>query len=453
MKTGPGIDQKPRLAEEGVGRSRRAALAVAIGAVAVVGGLAVTAQTSRPYPLFRVVVLGAQRIPAATVVGMSGLKVNTQVTSADIERARQRLLESGLFASVGYRFRMAGYSLVVTFDVEEPVWDAPILFDNFVWFTDEELIRAVALDLPTFTGRAPSLPRSLQRIAQALDRLIRLASVTGSISYMPSGVGDGALTAYSYRVDLPSPMPTCAVELEGVSPSMLDDARASVQVVTGQDYSRDFVARSLAANLLPLYRKRGHVRAEVVAIRARPGGSGDPTCGTGVRVSASIREGLKYAWGGATWSGGGEVSGADLDARLGLERGATLDMDRFERGLQAVRELYLRQGYVAARATYRFEYVEDSDVASAAIAIVRGPRVKMGILQVRGLPPETAEQLKAEWSHPTGAYYDALFAREFLKVARKKHAAVFRAFPNVSIHVTPADGGATVNVAISFSRD
>lgn len=401
------------------------------------------------YTLARVVVTGATRLPAATVAGMTGLKPPAQVTSIDIERARQRLLDSGLFASVAYRFAMARYSMTVTFTVQEPLWDAPILFDNFVWFTDEELVRAVARELPTFSGLAPSLPRSLRRIAQALDRLIQEAGIRGSVIYMPVDHA-GGVSAYLYRVDLPASMPVCGIDLEGVSPAMAADAHASIRLATGQSYSRDFVRKILAANLLPLYGRRGYLKATYGDIRAKPTTAG--ACTDGVAASVVVREGRSYVWGGATWDGA-DLPAADLDARLGMTTGEVADTSRLERGLQAVRDHYVRQGYMAARVQHVFQFDEDAGTASASCVVVRGPRVKMGALEIRGLPTgkaDVADALKAEWTLAAGEYYDALYVNAYLKVVRTKFPAVFREFPSVSVTVTP-DAGATVNVTLTFS--
>lgn len=427
---------------------RLAALVAVAGAWAVLGAPPASAQV---YHLTRVVVVGATRLPAATVVAMTGLKPPIQVTPIDIERARQRLLDSGLFASVAYRFAMARYSMTVTFTVQEPPWDAPILFDNFVWFTDEDLVRTVAHELPTFNGLAPALPRSLRRIAQALDRLIQEAGIRGSVIYMPTDYAGGA-RAYLYRVDLPAAMPVCAIEVDGISPAMAAEANASVQLAIGQSYSRDFVGKILTTNLLPLYGQRGYLKATFSNVRARPVTAG--TCAGGAAVAVLVREGRSYIWSGATWDGA-DLPPAELDARLGMTVGEVVDTSRLERGIQTIREHYTRQGYIAARVQHGFQFDEDAGTASASCTVVRGPRVKMGVLEIRGLPPEMAEMaeaLKAEWTLAAGEYYDALYVNAYLKAVRAKFPAVFRAFPSVSLTTTP-DAGSTVNVAITLSRD
>jgi hypothetical protein len=256
--------------------------------------------SAQSWGLGRVVVVGAKRIPAATVVGMTGLKPGTFVKATDVERAGQRLLDSGLFASVGHRYDMVGYSLTVTFSVEEPPWDTRFLFDNFVWFADEELVRAVTRVLPGFTGFGPTLPRTLQRVTNALEAEVQRKGIQGSVSYTMGGAS--GTSSYLFKVDVPKGMPICAVDLEGVAPERLHGARASVALLLGQDYSRDFVERVVGTNVLPFFGQRGYLKAAPGRLQVKLAAT--ESCNAGVSVLVPISEGRQYTWSGTTWVGG-----------------------------------------------------------------------------------------------------------------------------------------------------
>jgi outer membrane protein assembly factor BamA len=64
-------------------------------------------------------VAGTRRIPAATVALMTGLKVNTRVTTLDVERSRQRLIDSGLFKEPAYAFAGARWAGNEDFQVSD----------------------------------------------------------------------------------------------------------------------------------------------------------------------------------------------------------------------------------------------------------------------------------------------------------------------------------------------
>src|SRR5262245_36285144 len=48
----------------------------------------------------------------------------------------------------------------------------PCVFDNFVWFKDQEIIDEIRKDLPAFNGSAPESGDSIDKIIGALKRML-----------------------------------------------------------------------------------------------------------------------------------------------------------------------------------------------------------------------------------------------------------------------------------------
>jgi outer membrane protein assembly factor BamA len=404
---------------------------------------------AQSYSLGRVLVVGATRLPAATVIRMTGLRPPTMVSAADIERARQRLLESGLFSGVGYGFKMVGYSLTVTFSVEEPPWDTRLQFDNFIWFADEELTRAVARVLPGFAGLGPTLPQTLLRVSKVLEGEVRKKGIEGTVSYTAGG-GSGP-NACLFRVDLPAGMPVCAVELEGVAAERLDGARASLALLVGQSYSRSFADRIVRANLLPFYGQQGYLKAAAGHLQATLAATA--SCSSGVVLTLPVIEGRQYTWSGTSWIGVGDVPVTELDGRLGLERGAVADTQLLEERIKAVKDRFVGEGYLAIRPAYATQCDDAAGTAVAQITVTRGPRIRLRTFDVQGPPPVMTDLLKADWAPPAGEYFNGLYINDYLKAARKKYPAVFREFTNVSVETKPVPNTpATVDIIVTFAR-
>ena len=81
-----------------------------------------------------------------------------------------------------------------------------------------------------------------------------------------------------------------------------------------------------------------------------------------------------------------------------------------------------------------------------------GPRARMGLLEIAGLPDEAAARLRESWSLAQGAVYDGIYVRDFLKAARDAFPAVFREFPNVSVQVGFRGEVGIVTVSLTFAR-
>ena len=86
--------------------------------ILLAGGV-LCAQPAKKYPLVTLQIQGNKQIPAERIAAASGLKQGALVDKADFDAARERLLESGAFESVGYSFKPAatvtGYD--TTFEV------------------------------------------------------------------------------------------------------------------------------------------------------------------------------------------------------------------------------------------------------------------------------------------------------------------------------------------------
>ena len=223
---------------------------------------------------------GTRRIPTASVAAIAALKIGDTIGQKDVEAARQRLLASGLFKSAGFSFRNSGYSIVVTFALEDVVWKTPVVFDNFVDHTDAQLIAAVAKDVPSFDGVAPDSEPVLKKISSTLARLSRDAKDPGSVSYAMMTERPGEFR-WRFRITRDAgPLVVCSVGFQGVPESgqpVLKDRSASL---VGVDYSKDMIAKFAKETFVPLLPPPATIKQ--IDIRRAPA---TDTCARGVAVT------------------------------------------------------------------------------------------------------------------------------------------------------------------------
>jgi outer membrane protein assembly factor BamA len=116
---------------------------------------------------------GLQTLTTETVIATSGLKIGETFSAEATDAAAQRLVNSGLFKRVAYRTRNVGANVTITFQLEELKGQtSPVVFDNFIWFTDEELTAAIKREVPTFNGSAPDVGNTNENIKKALQNLL-----------------------------------------------------------------------------------------------------------------------------------------------------------------------------------------------------------------------------------------------------------------------------------------
>ena len=361
-------------------------------------------------PLGEVQVTGTMRFTPADVLKISGLKIGQPMAGPDFESVARQMAATGMFQRVGYRYASnASGRWVLTFEIEDLNWNVPVAFDNFIWFSDDELTKAVRESIPSFAGTLPSTPEVSGLMTATLQRLLKTRGVAGRVEFMAEGtVGSQALKGYLFRVVEPAP-PVCVWTFNGASGIQSKDLEAEL-TAAGRSYSRTFVTRASKGTLTNLYRRLGYWRASV----------GEPLVALaksaecdGVSVTMAITEGAKYQWAGAEWTGNAAMTPDELNKALGMKAGAPAGITALEEGLRRIASAYGRKGYVAQRATFAERLDDAARAATFAIAIDEGAQYRMGTVSFTGVPPGDAAELARRWRLKSGDVYDAEYPTEF----------------------------------------
>ena len=116
------------------------------------------AEAADRYNLARILVTGSERYREEDLVRATGLIVNTQVTSDDLQNAANRLGNSGAFSSVQFLFKAAigAKGVEADFQVADAEKLLPAVFENFVWFSESELQEAMHQSVPLYNGQLPT---------------------------------------------------------------------------------------------------------------------------------------------------------------------------------------------------------------------------------------------------------------------------------------------------------
>jgi len=167
-------------------------------------GLTLYAQPVQKYPLVALQIQGNKQIPTERIAAASGLKQGSLVDEADFDAARERLLETGAFESVGYSFKPAatvtGYDTI--FEVVEVAMLYPYRFEALPASSDA-LRAALRKQEPLLGDKIPATPQVLNRynaaIYQFFDSKVEAAgelnSDTGNLEIVFRPVGERARIA------------------------------------------------------------------------------------------------------------------------------------------------------------------------------------------------------------------------------------------------------------------
>ncbi|MGH9638073.1 MAG: hypothetical protein ACRD72_24820, partial [Candidatus Angelobacter sp.] len=145
------------------------------------------------FNLARVVVTGSQRYREEDLVRATGLTVNTQVTSDDLQNAANHLGNSGAFATVQFLFKPAvgARGVEADFQVTDAEKYLPAVFENFVWFSDQDLQDALHQAVPLFKGNIPNSGTMSDDVSAALRKFLAAKGLPSEISYIMSATFGG----------------------------------------------------------------------------------------------------------------------------------------------------------------------------------------------------------------------------------------------------------------------
>lgn len=414
--------------------------------------LAQQSQEAKPLRLERLEFEGLKRYGRDQVVEASGLTIGQTVNETVLDAAANRLVRTGFFTNVSYRLHSRGDQATVTFQVEERVDKGlPVVFDNLVWFTDEELANFIRREIPSFDGTVLEVGNMTDGIKTILQRLLQEKKIPGQVEHMPSADPSGAVVAHVYTIKGVK-IPVCRVAFSGASAINNDELRENSKPIFNEDYSRGIIVGFANITLGDLYRQRGYLRA--LFSHASVKILDDDGCKNGVAVTLLVEEGLQYSWDKAEWIDNKALSAQELDTALGMKPGEIASITKINKGLFQVNKAFGTKGYIAVSLRPMRDFDDANKRVTFRVQVIEGAQYKMGVLTFKGIPDETAAHLKSQWKLSPGAVYDASYLDEFISRVVAKDTALAKALAGKPVKldstVTPNRQSTTVNVTITF---
>jgi outer membrane protein assembly factor BamA len=393
-------------------------IAVSIGGALLLAAVFVpgsaTAQSALPgvLRLTEIKVPGLQRFSEAQVIAASALLIGQRADLDAIGAATGRLVNTGAFEKVSYRYRRHGDELAVVLDVIEAKKFLPCSFENFVWFSDDELLAGVRSKVPLFDGSAPAAGEMTTEIVDALQDMLNKRGIAGHAEFMPYGKLGGAFTRYLFQVTGIA-LPILEVRFPGAAAISGKDLQAAAHELIAQDYTRLSVELFVDAGLAPLYHERGYLHAQFGKPAAGMGAAG-PADSSGVVLTIAVQEGLEYRFDGADWEGQHQFGAGDLSERLGLHPDEVANTKKIDAGITGIQHAYANSGFIEAAITPEPKLDDATRRARFHLQVTEGPQYLMGRVRFVGVTPGLAQHLESLWRLKPGAVFNASYPREFL---------------------------------------
>jgi len=355
------------------------------------------------FRLLSVKVRGSKLYSDREIIAAAGLKLDESVTQADLQQASNRIGSSGVFSTVSYQFAGAPGGVNVTFDVRDNPQLVPVVFQNLVWFSRDELLSALRERLPLFHDQIPLAGEMEERVRAALDQILAEHNIKAKVASLQQGAIGKVPTAMGYYLDGVD-VRIAAIDFTGraaVEQNLLDTALVDRKK---EAFMQPVSAISCAGMIRTVYLARGYLAIKVGEPQVQ---LVDPDpASPAVKLTFPLEEGRQYALSGIGWQGNTAFSASELQASLEVK----------EQELNNTRKLYGRRGYLNVAFTPAPELHDDA-TANIIIAVNEGAQYRMGELSFKGLPPDLEQKARAIWKIPPGAIYDQTYPDRFLNDA------------------------------------
>jgi len=404
--------------------------------------------------LIEVKIKGTTRYTPEDVLAASALRIGVAASEDDFRKAAKELTDSGAFRDVAYSYSYSSAGTRLDLQLTDSQPFLPVRFDDFVWFTDDQLRQKAHERVPLFKGELPISGRLPEQVSDVLQALLVESNVPGHVDYLRNTGSNGKIESINYSVS-DILIRVRKIEFTGAGPSELPLLEAAARRLPDPEYSRNRINLFAEHQLLPVYHARGYLKAsfsqpQPKVVRQGGGDPGDDSRNMAVvDVTLGVDPGPQYKLVRIEWSGNQEFATEKLQGFIHAHPGAPANTVELAADLEEVRNLYGSHGYLNAAVKLEPQLDDAAATAIYHLAVREDYVYHMGELEFRGVDNILAAKLRSRWKLRPGEVYDSSYLRQFLTEANKLLPTNFDW--GIETHVTPNSHDRTVDVEIHYT--
>jgi outer membrane protein assembly factor BamA len=392
-------------------------------------------------------VTGNHDLSTNDIATAAGLEIGQSLSEEELKKATERLGQTGMFTDLTYQYSTLPGKVFVQLTVVESTKLVEVRFDNFAWWTDEELLARLHPVLPLFKGKLPLNGSMADTVADALQALVTGRDLPGHVEYMQFAQQDQPVSALVYRIEA-TPIKIRELQFPGALPEDLPDLQAAAKTqLTGKDYGRALVNTVAAIDFRDACIYRGFLQVEVGAAIPTPvPDSKDPIL---IDVRVPVTPGPQFKVSVYTWTGNKALSADTLRKLLKIEPDQPANPLELTQNLRAIHKLYGTHGYMRESAELKPTLDTAAHTVAYTIAVNEGERYRFGGLKIDGLDPRASARVGEKWLMRDGDPYDSSYADKLLPDLTSALPTGVRW--EVTVHEDLNDKEKTVEVTLAFS--
>jgi outer membrane protein insertion porin family len=392
-------------------------------------------------PIASIAIEGNKIFTRDQVLAVSGLKVGQVAGKAEFEAARDRLVASGAFENVAYRYSAAGPGIAATLEVSEVEQVYPVDFQD-LHVSSLELDSVLRTKDPLYSreklpATRPVLDRYTKWIQDFMATKGNREKILGEVA---QNGGDFMIVFRPAK-----PLPTIAqVTFEGNQAIPQDKLREAIVGAVGANYTEDSFRQTLSSAIRPLYETKGYLKVRFPELQTKPAEDVK-----GLHVFVTVQEGVTYELGKTVIDGPTPVPAETLLKTAELKSGELADMTKVNEAVERVRRAVRREGYLEVRVLTDRKLEDEKKQVNLSMRIDPGPQFTMGKLNVKGLDINGEAEIRRIWNLKEGKPFNPEYPDGFLR--RIKEMLLFDNLGNTKAEYQLNQRDRTADVTLTFA--
>ncbi len=422
----------------------RIALVFAVAAAALSLAGPISAQTYQPKSIqFK----GDPEYTDQELMAALGLSRGALLSGADMNECAKRLMDSGVFNTVSYKFD--GVDFVFTLAPDPTV--VPVRLENLPYTPGPELDARLHKRLPLYHGKVPTEGKLLEDVRQGLESMLAAEGVKATVAYDPySGPGDrNQITAMSFKITSPA-MRLGTLRIAGASMALLPRLHEIVAGAANPLFDSQGTPAGLEQEFTSFYRDQGFAAVKVHA--ARSGALVFTADAVLVPYTVNIQEGRLYKIGAIRVPPNALVTQDEADKIVASPRSLTMG-EALPHVLALIEARYKAKGYLDLRVDSQPAFDASAGTVDYTIAIEPGPVYRVAFIQFAGVTDELRSHLMQQWQLMPGDAFDQTYLDAFLTRAEGQDPLLRRSLAGVTSKVETSTDPATHDVDVTFKLE
>jgi outer membrane protein assembly factor BamA len=423
----------------------RPVFALLAALVAVASVAPVPAQKFQPKSiLFQ----GDPEYTSQELLAAAGLKRGVVLSYTDMQDYSKRLLDSGVFASVAFKFDGVDLTFMLT-----PSTDLyPVRLENLPLTPCADLDARLHEQVPLYHGKVPTEGGINDDIRAALEKMLTAEGLQATVMATASPTeGTHKTGAVTYSISAP-PVAFAVTHIDGASLQLQPKVQAVAVEAANDPFSTADSAANLERVIEQFYNDMGFAAAKVQAAQA-----GTPTIQSGaivVPLSVQIQEGRLYHVTAIHVPPGTPVTQEEIDKALsGSIAGPNIGV-RVRSIWAMISERYQNKGNLDCKVTPHAVFDDAAATVSYNVDVDPGPVYHLAFVKFDNVTDELRRLLIHNWEMMPGDPFDKSYVATFILKCQAQDPVLRRSLAGVKVtyNVMANPDTHDVNVLIRLER-